>query len=99
MFGRKIICVKSINYSYKNIARSISLLDKMVIFVCAVKYSYTLELFTIGESLIVIMIQALCFIRFLFGLCAAPLMLYVRHCQEAYTIQSRCNKNIFMAVS
>ena len=37
MFELKIICV-SINSSYKNIARGISLLDKMVIFVCAGKY-------------------------------------------------------------
>ena len=44
VFRRKIICVKCLNCSYKNIARSISFLDKIVIFVRAGKYSYTLEL-------------------------------------------------------
>ena len=36
--------MKCINGSYKNIARSISFLDKIVIFVCADKYPYMLEL-------------------------------------------------------
>ena len=36
--------MKCINCSYKNIARSISFLDKIVIFVCAGKYPYMLEL-------------------------------------------------------
>ena len=30
----KVICVRCISYFYNNIARSISILDKMVIFVC-----------------------------------------------------------------
>ena len=96
MFGRKIICVKSINCSYKNIARSISLLDKMVIFVCASKYSYTLELLQILNRHYD---SSFLLISFLVGLCAAPLMLYVLHFQEAYKVQARCNKNMFMAVS
>ena len=34
MLGCKIICVRCINYSYNNIDRSISILDKIAIFVC-----------------------------------------------------------------
>ena len=40
MSGCKIIYVRCINYSYNNIARSISILDKIAIFVFTCKLSY-----------------------------------------------------------
>ena len=76
--------MKCINCSYKNIVRSF--LDKIVIFVCAGKYTYTLELLqNFGESLIVIIIKL--FANFVFELACLQL-----RCRCMYRIVKRLTR-------
>ena len=87
--------MKCINCSYKNIVRSISFLDKIVIFVCAFIY---VRAFKIGESLIVINFKL--FANFVFELACLQL-----RCRCMYIIVKSLTrfklvaKNMFMAVS
>ena len=90
--------MKCINCSYKNIVRSISFLDKIVIFVCAGKYSYTLELLQLvnpQSSLFssFLLISFLSWLVYSYG---------VAVCTELSRVlqgSSSLPKNMFMAVS
>ena len=86
-FWRKIICAKFINCSYIKIARSISFVDKIDIFVWAGKYSYTLELLQLVNPLIVIIFKL--FANFVFEL--ACLQLRCR-CTRMYRLVKRLTR-------